>query len=211
MRNSWARAWLVAGVLLVAAAAIARRQHDLLLEVEEPVMDWLLDGTDTSIWDRAEVFSASWLVIGGTILLAIVTLFLEKRVALAILITSGLGYALSTFVAGVVSRPAPREGLEAGTFPSTIVVQAGVFWGLVVLVFWWVGAPKLVWQILVELAIILTMVVSIRLIVSGQIWPSDAVGAAIAIAITLITAAIVLEAYPPKLPARKPDTAPATT
>jgi membrane-associated phospholipid phosphatase len=211
MRNSWARAWLAAGVLLVAAAAIARRQHDLLLKVEEPVMDWLLDGTDTSIWDRAEVFGASWLVIGGTILLAVVALFLEKRVALAILITSGLGYALSNFVSDVVSRPAPRDELEAGTFPSTTVVQAGVFWGLVVLVFWWVGAPRLVWQILVELAIILTMVVSIRLIVSGQIWPSDAVGSAIAIAITLITAAIVLEAYPPKLPTRKPDTAPATT
>jgi len=211
MRNSWARAWLAAGVLLLAAAAIARRRHDLLLKVEEPVMEWLLDGTDTSIWDRAEVFSSSWLLITGTILLAVVAFFLEKRVALAILVTSGLGYALSTFVADVVDRPAPLEGLPRGTFPSTTVVQAGVFWGLVVLVFWWVGAPKLVWQILVELAIVVTMIVSIRLIVTGQIWPSDAVGAAIAIAITLISAAIVLEAYPPKLPVKKPEPAAVTT
>jgi hypothetical protein len=205
MRNSWARAWIAAAGLLAAAAAIARSRTSMLLKVEEPVMDWLLDGTDTSIWDKAGIFSATWLIIIGTFILTVVAFFLEKRVAAAVVITSVFGLVLTNLVSNIVVREAPLEGIEVGTFPSSTIVQTGVFWGLVVLVFWWVGAPKLVWQIILELAIVLTLVSSIRLIVAGEIWPSDAAGSAIAIALTLITAAIVFEANPPKVPAKKPE------
>jgi membrane-associated phospholipid phosphatase len=82
-------------------------------------------------------------------------------------------------------------------------VQTGVFWGLVVLMLWWVGAPKLVWQIVLELAIVATLLVSVDLILSGEHWPSDAVGSALVISVSLITAAIVFEALPPRLPRLK--------
>ena len=207
MRNSWARAWIAAVGLLIAAATIARSRSSMLLKVEEPVMEWLLDGTDTSIWDRASIFSASWLLITGTILLAAIGFFLEIRAGIAIIVTSIFGFVLTRLVGNMVGRVGPQEGLDVGTFPSGTVAYAGVFWGLVVLMFWWVGAPKLVWQIVLELAIVITLLVSIRLIVNGEIWPSDAVGSAIVIAVSLITAAIVLEANPPRILEQKPDDA----
>ncbi len=200
MRDTWARAWLAATALLVAASAIAKGRHDTLLRVEEPVMDWLLDGTDTSGWDRTAIFGSTWLVVGGTLLLAIGAFFLERRVAIAIIITSGLATALAMFVRGVVERPTPLGDATAGSFPSLELVQTGVFWGLIVLGLWWVGAPKLVWQIGLEVAIVITLLVAIRLIVTGEIWPSDAVGSAIVVAVSLILSAIVFEAFPPRLP-----------
>ena len=179
----------------------------MLLKVEEPVMDWLLDGTDTSIWDRASIFSATWLLIAGTVLLAAVGFFLEIRAGIAVVVTSIFGFVLTNILSNMVGRVAPKDGLEIGSFPSSTVVYAGVFWGLVVLMFWWVGAPKLVWQIILELAIVITLLVSIRLIVNGEIWPSDAVGSAIVIAVSLITAAVVLEANPPRVLEKKTDDA----
>ena len=199
MRNTWARAWLAAIVLLVAAGAIARSRHSMLLEVEEPVMDWLLDGTDTSGWERASALSSPWLIIAGTIFLALVALFLEWKVSLAIVFTSIFATVLASVVEGIVDRPAPESGV-AGSFPSTEIVQTGVFWGLVVLAMWWIGAPRLVWQIGLEVAIVIVLLVSINLVVSGENWPSDAVGSALVMAVALILAAIVFEAFAPRVP-----------
>lgn len=200
MRNSWARAWIAAVGLLVAASVVVRNRTSMLLKVEEPVMEWLLDGTDTSIWDGASVFSGTWLLIAGTVVLAIVGFALDLRVGIAVVLTSILARVLTSLVGGLVGRQAPQEGLEAGTFPSAEVVNTGVFWGLVVVMLWWVGAPKLVWQIVLEVSIVITLVVSIRLIVSGQVWPSDALGSTIVIALSLITAAVVFESNPATLP-----------
>lgn len=202
MRNNWARAWIAAAGLLVAASAFARSQTSKLLAVEEPVMDWLLDGTDTSIWDNAAIFSASWLLILGTIILAVVGFTLDIRVGLAVVVTTIFAFVLTNVVSNVVDRTAPLTDAPSGTFPSNEVVQAGVFWGLVVMMIWWVGAPKLVWQIILEFAVVILLVISIRLVVAGEIWPSDAVGSAIVVALTLITAAIVLESNPPTMPSR---------
>lgn len=209
MRNTWARAWLAASALLVAAAAIARGRHDTLLKVEEPVMEWLLDGTDTSGWDRASFLSASSLIIVGTAVLAVAAFFLDRKVSFAIVLSSVFATAAGTIVRNIVDRPSPissAEGAstELGSFPSLELVQTGVFWGLIVLVLWWVGVPKLVWQIGVELAIVITLVSAIRLTVAGSIWPSDAVGSAILIVVSLILAAIVFEAFAPRLPWNRP-------
>ena len=51
MTNSWTRAWLAALASIVLAVVITTSREEWLLRVEGPVMDWLLDGTDTSIWD----------------------------------------------------------------------------------------------------------------------------------------------------------------
>ncbi len=202
MRTSWARAWIAAVGLLIAAAAVMRSRTSTLLKVEEPVMTWLLDGTDTSIWDGASVFSSTWLLILGTLILAGVGFALDVRVGLAVLVTAVFARVLTAMVGGMVGRAAPGEGFEGSSFPSGEIVNTGVFWGMVVMMLWWVGAPKLIWQIVLEVSIVITLVVSIRLIVSGEVWPSDALGSTIVIALSLITAAIVLEANPPKLPAR---------
>lgn len=200
MRSTWARAWLAATALLVAASAIARGRHDTLLTVEEPVMDWLLDGTDTSGWDRTAIFGSPWLIITGTVVLTVGAFFLNRRVALAILATSVLAPVVAIVVRNAVDRPSPLEDSAAGSFPSVELVQTGVFWGMVVLMLWWVGVPKLAWQIGLELAIVMTLLVAIRLMVAGEIWPSDAVGSAIVVAVSLIMAAIVFEAWSPRLP-----------
>lgn len=200
MRSTWARAWLAATALLVAASALARGRHDTLLTVEEPVMDWLLDGTDTSGWDRTAIFASPWLIITGTILLTVGAFFLERRVAMAILATSVLAPVVAIVVRNVVERPAPLEDSTVGSFPSVELVQTGVFWGLLILTLWWIGVPKLAWQIGLELAIVMTLLVAIRLIVTGEIWPSDAAGSAIVIAVSLIMAAMVFEACSPRLP-----------
>ena len=203
MRNSWARAWLAAIILLVAASAIAQGQHARLLEVEEPVMEWLLDDTDASGWERAATLGAPWLIIAGTILLAVVAMFLQWRVGIAVVVASLFGWGLSSVVQNIVERPTPSASGTLESFPSTTIVQTGVFWGLVVLMVWWVGAPKLIWQIVLELAIVATLLVSVDLILSGEHWPSDAVGSALVISVSLITAAIVFEALPPRFPRLK--------
>lgn len=205
MRNTWARAWLAAMSLLVAASAIARSRHDMLLEVEEPVMDWLLDGTDTSVWERAEFLSANWLLVSGTIILAIVTAVLDRKVAVGVVLTTILARVMTSVVRDIVERPSPVGEAQPGSFPSAELVHTGVFWGLVVLTLWWVGVPRLLWQIAIELAIVIELVVAIRLIVAGDIWPSDAVGSAIVIAVSLIIAAVVFESFSPKVPWARPD------
>ncbi len=202
MRNSWTRAWLAAFGSIVLAVVIARSREAWLLNVEQPVMDWLLDGTDTSVWDRAQILSDLRVIIPGTILLVFVGLWLERRTAFAIITTTVFAYATAGLIGALVGRVGPT-GEETGTFPSFEVVQAGVFWGLVVLMFWWVGAPKLLWHIVLEIATVLTLLVAIRGVVNGEIWPSDAIGAALVTGLSLITAAIVLEANPAKIPARK--------
>ena len=178
---------------MVLAVVVAKSREEWLLKVEKPVMDWLLDGTDTTIWDNAAVISSWWLIIPGTLVLVAIAFRLEQRIAIAIVATTLLAYALSGLLGSIVGRVGPA-GDATGTFPSFEVVRVAVFFGLVVLTFWWVGAPKLLWHIILELAIVLTLVVAIRGILSGEIWPSDAVGSAIVAGLTLITAAIVFEA-----------------
>ncbi len=203
MRNSWTRAWLAALGSIVLAVVITRTRERWLLNVEQPVMDWLLDGTDTSVWDRAQILSDWRVIIPGTVLLVLVALWLEKRIAFAIITTTVFAYAVAGLIGSLVGRVGPTGELT-GTFPSFEVVQAGVFYGLAVLMFWWVGAPKLLWHIVLEIATVLTLLVAIRGVVNGEFWPSDAVGAALVTGLSLITASIVLEANPAKIPARKP-------
>lgn len=200
MRNTWARAWLAASALLVAASALARSRHDTLLRVEEPVMEWLLDGTDTSGWDRVSFVSAPWLLIIGTIVLTIVAAVFDRKVAVAVVFTSLVATGLAMIVRNIVERPSPTGALDPGSFPNLELVQTGVFLGLVVLTFWWLGAPRLLWQIAIEVAVVIELAVAIRLTVAGEIWPSDAVGSAIVIVVSLIMAAVVFESFAPRLP-----------
>ncbi len=200
MRSSWIRAWIATAGVVLAASAIARDRVDWLLKVEEPVMDWVLDGTDTTSWDRAGIISSPWFLIIGTLIMILIGVWLEWRIAVAVLITTILGTLVSQIMRGIVGRDAPAQSDGAGSFPSVELVQTGVFFGLVVLMFWWLGLPRLVWQIAVEAAIVLTLIAAIRLILNGEIWPSDAIGSAIVIALSLITAALVFEANPGALP-----------
>ncbi len=202
MRNSWTRAWLAAFGAIVLAVVVTRSREGWLLNIEQPVMDWLLDGTDTSAWDRAAILSAWNIIIPGTIVLVLVAFWLERRIAFAIITTTIFSYAIAGLIGALVARVSPNGELTE-TFPSFEVVRAGVFYGLVVLTAWWVGAPKLVWHIILEIATVLTLLVAIRGIVNGEIWPSDAIGAALVTALTLITAAIAFEANPTKIPSRK--------
>ncbi len=188
---------------IIVAVVVTRSRENWLLNVEQPVMDWLLDGTDTTVWDRAQILTSWWVIIPGTLLLVGVAFWLERRIAFAVVTTTIFAYALAGLIGALVGRVGPA-GETTGTFPSFAVVQAGVFWGLVVLMFWWVGAPKLFWHIILELATVLTLLVAIEGIVNGRFWPSDAIGSALVAALTLITAAVVFEANPAKIPARKP-------
>ncbi len=204
MGNSWTRAWFAALASMVLAVVITMSREEWLLKVEKPVMDWLLDGTDTSIWDNAAVLSSWWLILPGTLLLVAISVRMQPRIAAAIVITTAFAYALTGLLGALVGRVGPAGDIT-GTFPSFEVVRVAVFVGLVVLTFWWVGAPKLLWNIVLEIAIVLTLVVAIRGIVEGEIWPSDAVGSAVVAALTLITAAIVFEANPVSLNLKRPD------
>ena len=136
MRTSWARAWIAAVGLLAFASAIARTRNAMLLKVEQPVMDWLLDGTDTTIWDRAEIFSGDRLLIGGTILLAIIGFVLEIRVGIAVIITSLFTLVLTQLVSSIVGRTSPKGEANGWSFPDPTIAHTGVFWGLVVLLLW---------------------------------------------------------------------------
>ena len=202
MGNSWTRAWLAALGSIVLAVVVTRSREEWLLNVEQPVVTWLLDGTETSAWDAASILSAWLVILPGTALLIAIGFWLDRNVALSIITTTLFAYALTGLIGTLVGRVGPA-GETTSTFPSFEVVRAGVFWGLVVLMFWWVGAPKLFWHIVLEIALVLMLVVSIRGVVSGDFWPSDAVGAALVVTFALITAAIVFEGNPAKIPSRK--------
>lgn len=196
MRSTWIRAWLATVALIVGAAAIARDRVDWLLTVEEPVLGWLLDGTDTSRWEAAQVISSPLVLIGGTLILVAIAVFLDWRVAIAIVVTSIIGTLATQLLQGVVGRMPPNPQLGGQSFPSLAVTQTGVFWGQIVLMAWWLRFPRLVMQLLTELGVVLTAVVAIRQILSSEIWPSDAIGSALVIGLSLITAALVVESRP---------------
>lgn len=215
MRSTWIRAWLAAVALIIAATAVARDRVEWLLTVEEPVLSWLLDGTDTSRWEPAQVISSPVLLIGGTLILVAIGIFLDWRIAVAVVITSIIGTLVTQVLHGVVGRMPPNPQLTGESFPSLAVTQTGVFFGQVVLMAWWLRAPRLVVQILIELGVVLTAVVAIRQILSSEIWPSDAVGSALVIALSLISAALVFESQPVDFPwqrrAREKSASPTTT
>ena len=200
MRSTWIRAWISAAGLIIAAAVVARNRVEWLLAVEEPVIDWVLDGTDTSRWDPAAIISSPALLIIGTIAMVVVGIIFEWRIALAVVITTLLGTILTLLLSGIVQRVPPRQDVEVGSFPSLAVVQTGVFWGLIVLMLWWLKLPRLLWEIVIEIGVVLTLIVSVRLILNGEIWPSDAIGSVLVIGLSLITAAIVFEANPAQAP-----------
>ena len=200
MPSTWIRAWISAAGLIIAAAVVARNRVEWLLAVEEPVIDWVLDGTDTSRWDPAAIISSPALLIIGTIAMVVVGIIFEWRIALAVVITTLLGTILTLLLSGIVQRVPPRQDVEVGSFPSLAVVQTGVFWGLIVLMLWWLKLPRLLWQIVIEIGVVLTLIVSVRLILNGEIWPSDAIGSVLVIGLSLITAAIVFEANPAQAP-----------
>lgn len=200
MRNTWTRAWLATFIVLVGAAAIARSRHDMLIRVEEPVMDWLLDGTDTSGWARADVLGDPWLVYPGIVILAFIAFWFSRTVAVTLVLTMLFGVVTAMVTKNIVGRPRPEvfEGVTSSSFPSVFVVQAGIFWGLVTLMVWWFRTPRLIWQIVLELTIVAVLLTALGRIIAGYHWPSDAVGSAIVVALSLISAAIVLEDHPPK-------------
>lgn len=200
MRNTWTRAWLATFIVLVGAAAIARSRHATLIKVEEPVMDWLLDGTDTSGWARADILGDPWLVYPGIVVLAFVAFWYSRAVAATIVLTMFFGVVTALVTKNIVGRPRPEvfEGVTSSSFPSVFVVQAGIFWGLVTLMVWWFRTPRLIWQIVLELTIVAVILTALGRIIAGYHWPSDAVGSAIVVALALISAAIVLEDHPPQ-------------
>lgn len=201
MRNSWTRAWLAALASIVLAVVVSTSREEWLLRVEKPVMDWLLEGPQATVWDRAEILSSWAIIIPGTLILAAITVRKEVRVAIAIVATTLFAYAMAGVLSSIVGRVGPL-GESTGTFPSFEVVRAAVFFGLIVLTAWWVGAPKLLWHVLLELATVLSLIVSIRLIAAGEVWPSDAIAAAMVATLSLITAAILFESNPAPLKAR---------
>lgn len=200
MRNTWTRAWLATFIVLVGAAAVARSRHATLITVEEPVMDWLLDGTDTSGWARADVLGDAWLVYPGVVVLALIAAWFNRTVAVTIVLTMLFGVVTALITKNIVGRPRPEvfEGVTTSSFPSVFVVQAGIFWGLITLVVWWFRTPRLIWQIVLELSIVAVILTALGRVIGGHHWPSDAVGSAIVVALALISAAIVLEDHPPK-------------
>lgn len=201
MRDSWIRAWLATLAVLVGASTIARSRHDDLVEAESPVMDWLLDGTDTSRWSSFDFLGDPWLVYPGTALLAFLAVWFSSRVAVAVVCSMSFAVVVALITNDVVDRPRPDPGLQfdPDSFPSLHVVQAGVFWGLVTILVWWFGAPRLVVQIVAELAIVATLLTGISQVVSGLHWPSDLVGSAIVIVFALIIVAVVSEGEAPRL------------
>ena len=209
MRNTWTRAWLATFIVLVGAAAIARSRHDMLIRVEEPVMDWLLDGTDTSGWARADVLGDPWLVYPGIAVLAFIAFWFSRAVAATIVLTMLFGVVTAMVTKNIVGRPRPEvfEGVTSSSFPSVFVVQAGIFWGLVTLMVWWFRTPRLIWQIVLELTIVAVILTALGRIIAGYHWPSDAVGSAIVVALSLISAAIVLEDHPPQRRRRQTEEA----
>ncbi len=200
MRNTWTRAWLATFIVLVGASAIARSRHATLIKVEEPVMDWLLDGTDTSGWARADILGDPWLVYPGIVVLAFIAFWFSRAVAATIVLTMFFGVVTALVTKNIVGRPRPEvfEGVTSSSFPSVFVVQAGIFWGLVTLMVWWFRTPRLIWQIVLELTIVAVILTALGRIIAGYHWPSDAVGSAIVVALSLISAAIVLEDHPPQ-------------
>lgn len=200
MRSNWIRAWLAAVAVLVGAAVLVRDRVSWLLTVEEPVLDWLLDDTDTSRWDAVQIVSDSTLLVIATIILVVIGLIFDWRISAAVVITTIIGTVATQVVQGIVARTSPNGELAVGSFPSLEVTQTGVFWGLLVMMCWWLKLPKLVWTILAEVGVALTIAVSIRQILNGEIWPSDAVGSGIVIALSLITAALVFESNPVEFP-----------
>lgn len=205
MRNSWVRAWLASLLLLIAAGAIVRRFNSQLLAAEQPVTDWVLDGTDTSFWGIADVLFETWVVVVGTIGLSIVAFFFQRRVAFAIPLLMVFGIVAGSLTASIVGRIGPNSSATPGlsSFPNPEVVQIGVFLGLVLLVLWWLRTPKLVWQIGLEVTTVALLVASINRVVAGEAWPSDIVGSALVIGVTLVSAAILLERLPPGDPRDK--------
>lgn len=185
-------------MVLIGAATIARNRHDTLLAVEEPVMDWLLDGTDVSGWARFQWLGGNLLTFGGIIALAVIAFYFNRRASAVVIGSMIFGLTVAWLVRDLVGRARPDAAVAgSGSFPSLEVVQTSVFWGLVVLFAWWLGAPRIVWQLLTEGAIVASLLVSIDLMVRGQHWPSDIVGSGIVTGLTLITAAMLLEDNPP--------------
>ncbi len=198
MARTWTRAWLATVVVLIGAAAIVRNRNATLLRVEEPVMEWLLDGTDTSGWARFSWLGGDALTFGGLVVLALVALWFNRRAAIALIGSMIFGLAVAWLVRDLVARERPVAAEStSGSFPSIDLVQTGVFWGLLVLVIWWLGAPRIVWQIVSEVGIVATILVAIGPLVRGEHWPSDVVGSAIVIGLTLIGAVVLLEDNPP--------------
>jgi len=209
VRNTWTRAWLATFIVLVGASAIARSRHATLIKVEEPVMDWLLDGTDTSGWARADILGDPWLVYPGIVVLAFIAFWFSRAVAATIVLTMFFGVVTALVTKNIVGRPRPEvfEGVTSSSFPSVFVVQAGIFWGLVTLMVWWFRTPRLIWQIVLELTIVAVILTALGRIIAGYHWPSDAVGSAIVVALSLISAAIVLEDHPPQRRRRQTEEA----
>lgn len=198
MRNTWTRAWLSTLLLLVASGALVRARHDTLIEAEDLVMDWVLEDTDVSGWSRVDVLGSLGLVIVGTVVLGLVMMLFNRVAGLTVMLTLFFGVVVGRIVRNVVERPRPTsiDGVDTSSYPSQLVVQAALFWGLVALAVWWFGAPRLLWQIVVEACVVIVLLTAIARIVQGYSWPSDMVGSALVAALALISAAIVLEDQP---------------
>lgn len=187
-------------IVLIAAAAIVRRYNDKLLKAERPVMNWVLDGTDTSGWDIANVMFESWIIIVGIICLSVATFFFNRRVAFVLPILMVFGMILGAFTGSIVGRFAPQSDSELSSFPNPEIVRIGVFLSLLLLVLWWAHIPKLVWQIGLEVATVALLVAAINRVAAGVAWPSDIVGSALVVGVTTVTGAILLERLPPRDP-----------
>ncbi|MGI9605284.1 MAG: phosphatase PAP2 family protein [Acidimicrobiales bacterium] len=197
MANSWTRAWLATLAVMIGAAALVRNRHDTITDVEDQVLDWLLDGTDTGFWDRFEWLGASWFVWTVAIVGAVLLLLFDRLLAAVLPLTVVGAEIAARLVRGAVERPRPEDSTAlTSSYPSIEVVHAGVALGLIALVLWWFGLPRLLWQVVVEITVVLMLAVAIDQIADAQHWPSDTIGSAIVVAFALVSAAIVLERRP---------------
>ncbi len=199
MRNTWTRTWLSVLVLLAGASFVVRSQHGRIIEAEDLVVDWVLEDSDVSGWSRLDMIGSLGLIIPVVVVIAVAMFFFDRAAGIAVALTLFFGAVLGWLVRDIVGRPRPTtiDDVDTTSFPNMPTLYAILGVGIVALAVWWFGAPRLVWQIVVEASVVLVLLVAISQVVQGYAWPSDMVGSTLVAGLALISGAIVIESRTP--------------
>jgi len=169
--------FLVAAVVLGLLAGFA---HEWLLNVDEPISDWIRSpGNDSDLWRAVSLLGSEWLtltVLGG---LAVPLWKICKPVAIGLPVVVVVAAVTNIVLKLIIDRPRPESsivGTALASFPSGHVIQSVILLGLLPPVLWLLTGKRSVFRIAMAGFVIGVPWVAASRVALGAHWPSDVVG-----------------------------------
>lgn len=191
-RDSWLRIWLPFFAAYVVLCYAVKFESAAVLDADEPVLDWFVDGNNR-FWEVINWSnSLPFLLIAASALFAL-------SLALGVHMTAIIGIGIVTsYLFGIISAVVidrSSAGLPNGgefNYPDLTFQMLITLAGMTALIVWKLST-EIPWRVAAECVAVLALVSALARLANGDAWPSSLIAGAFLALLVLVPVAAFIE------------------